>query len=157
MNDYILFLVEFNKSEIPVIWYLNEFQVPIQPIMRNIGINWKKFSKNNHDIVDNFWWLHLTDNRLDGSKKDTACIGLLYLDDYLNSIKLNSIPVHKRNNLEKYQLNCAKTITSSLNSPNLDGVNAIIPSTDPSLLRYVAEYQRWNDAALKDLGMYIDW
>ena len=154
MNDYTLFMIEFNRCYLPVILSSNELNVPIKPIFQNIGLNWKHQSKKNPKVFQDFGWLLVSDKRLDGSINLTQCIRLSDLEDYIKSIELNSVPYHLRDKLAKYQCDCAQTLIRSLNSPDLDGVVSITTPGDPSFYS-LAAMMRWKESALKELGVYI--
>ena len=102
-----------------------------------------------------FGWCLVEDRRLDGSSNDTLCIQLSHLGAYLKSIELNSVPQRMRDRLAKYQYECAKTMIRALNSPNLDGVEAILTSMDYTLFRDAAVQHHWNTEAMRKLGVCI--
>ena len=155
MNYYVLFATSFDGHYLPVILHQNNFYVPLKSIIQRLGLNWKRQAKKEHNGSYGFRWCHITDVRLDFSTNDTLCIMLSDLGAYLKSIKQISVPVRMRDKLEKYQNNCARTLIHSINSPNLDGVDAIITSMDPTLFRDIAIRQGWNSEALKKLGVCV--
>ena len=73
----------------------------------------------------------------------------------LKSIELNSVPPRMRDRLAKYQYECAKIMIRALNSPNLDGIEAIMTSMDYTLFRDAAVQQHWNAEAMRKLGVCI--
>lgn len=155
MNSYILFCVEFNRCYLPVIWYQNNFYIPLKLITQILGLNWERQSKKVRNISYGFRWCYVPDIRLDGSINDILCVMLSDLDAYLKSIDINSVPVRMRDILSTYQYGCARNLIRSLNSSNLDGVEAIIPSADYTLFNAVARQQHWNSEAMKRLGVCI--
>ena len=155
MNSYILFAIEFDGGYHPVIWHLNDFYVPLKPIVQRLGLKWERQAKKVRNGAYGFGWCLVEDRRLDGSSNDTLCIQLSHLGAYLKSIELNSVPQRMRDRLAKYQYECAKTMIRALNSPNLDGVEAILTSMDYTLFRDVAVQQHWNAAAMQKLGVCI--
>ena len=155
MNAYILFFIEFDKYSLPVVWYQNDFYVPLKPITQLLSLNWERQAKKVRNLSYGFGWCNVPDVRLDGSINETLCIKLSDLDAYLKSIELNSVPTRMRDNLEKFQYGCARNLIRSLNSSNLDGVEAIITSADYTLFNAVARQQHWNSEAMKRLGVCI--
>ena len=155
MNSYILFYVEFYSYYLPVIWYQNNFYVPLKPITQILGLNWERQAKKVRNFSYGFRWCHVPDLRLDGSINDILCIRLSDLDAYLKSIDINSVPVRMRAILSTYQYGCARNLIRSLNSSNLEGVEAIITSADYTLFNAVARQQHWNSEAMKRLGVCI--
>ena len=61
MNSYILFAIEFDGGYHPVIWHLNDFYVPLKPIVQRLGLKWERQAKKvrngayfNHHYGKNF-------------------------------------------------------------------------------------------------------
>lgn len=155
MNAFVIFYVEFDKFSLPVIWYQSNFYVPLRPITQLLGLKLERQAKKVHNFSYSFRWSNVPDIRLDGSTKDILCIRLSDLGAYLKSIEPNSVPVRMRDMLEKFQYGCARNLIRSLNSSNLDGVEAIIPSADYTLLNAIARQQHWNTEAMRKLGVCI--
>ena len=155
MNSYILFALEFDGRYHSVIWHLNDFYVSLKPIVQRLGLKWDRQARKVRNGAYGFHWCIVEDKRLDGSVNETLCIHLSHLGAYLKSIELNSVPPQMRDRLAKYQCECAKTMIRALNSPNLDGVEAILTSMDYTLFRDAAVQQHWNAEAMRKLGVCI--
>lgn len=159
MNYYSIFEVEYKFINLSVIWYCNSFYVPIKPIIKHIGLNWKpqlkKLSNVSYGMAYNSHCAYVADERTDGSVNYMHCIPLSSLDNFLKTIDLRSVPERIKKRLEDYQNTCARTLMNSLNSRNLDGVVSIITPVD-SYFRELVVKQRWNVEALKELGVYVD-
>ena len=155
MNSYIEFAIAFDGHYRSVIWHLNDFYVPLKPIVQRLGLKWERQAKKVRNGAYGFHWCIVFDNRLDGSDNKTLCIHLPDLEAYLKSIELNSVPPRMRDRLAKYQYECAKTMIRALNSPNLDGVEAILTSMDYTLFRDAAVQHHWNTEAMRKLGVCI--
>lgn len=155
MNYYILFVIEFDGVYHQVIWHLNDFYVPLKPIAQRLGLNWERQAKKVRNGAYDFHWCVVFDRRLDGSVNETLCIHLSHLDAYLKSIEINSVPSRMRDRLAKYQYGCAGTLIRCLDSPNLEGVEAILTSMDYTLFRDAAVHQHWKAEAMRKLGVCI--
>ena len=159
INPYTTFKIAYNDTIISVIWYRNNFYVPIKPIIQRIGLDWRGQARSLHyDKRMNFMEierLYIEDVRPDDSVHKMLCVSLASLEKYLNRARPGSAPIWALKNLEHYRASCARTLKSSLNSRDLKGVLAITTSNDLDFLDLVAK-QKWNIEALNDLGVYAD-
>ena len=154
MNPYPVFEVEFDNTYLPVILAYSIFYVPIKPIIQDIGLDYDNEERKIHSNYYNIPWNEFEDQRIDRTVNSILCIRLSDLNNYLHTIKIDSVPEFARYKLEKYQACCAKFLTDSLHSANLDGVVSITTPISPAFREAVATYG-WSDSALKDLGVYV--
>ncbi len=157
-NNYTVIEIEYDDTNISVIWHKDRFYVPIKPIIQHIGVDWRAQARKLNDKVYcdlyNIECIYIEDIRPDDSVNDMRCVSLATIDNFLKRINPKSAPKRVRDRLEHYKASCTRTLMESLNSRNLDGVVSIMISNDPYFLDLVAK-QCWSIRALQDLGVYV--
>ena len=158
-NDYTVIEIKYDDINISVIWYKNNFYVPIKPVIQHIGIDWRAQARKLNDTIYcdcfNIECIYIEDIRPDDSVNNMRCISLATLDNFLKRIDPKSAPKRARERLAQYQASCAKILRKSLNSHNLKGVVSITIYNYQHFLDLIVN-QQWSVRALRDLGIHPD-
>lgn len=154
MNPYTVFEIDFGRIQLPVILACSIFYVPINPIIKDIGLDYNEEERKLYSNYYNIIFNEFDDERIDKTINSILCIRLSDLNRYFQTIKIYFVPEFARKKLEKYQLYCAKYFYDCLHSANLEGVVSITTPISPAFREAIATYG-WNDSALKRLGVYV--